>query len=367
MATVKDVLNEIEAVAPVRWAFSFDNVGLLLGRETATVTRAVVSLDPSVEVAQYAKAQGAQLVICHHPILWMPVKQVTGRITDGEFALLCAENSIANIAAHTNWDAAPGGINDTLAGILGLEDVRVFGSAAEVAYQKIVVYVPTDYTQLVIDAMASAGAGNVGLYRRCAFTTHGAGTFEPLPGSEPFLGRVGKTEEVTEDRVEMICPARQVNAVLQAILKIHPYEQPAYDVLQLRPLEEQACGRIGRLASPMKLRDFVNLVQNKLGFGALGWGDPERMVQSVAVVGGSADGEWQKAQAAGADVFLTGEVRHHTSVEAVAAGLPIVAGGHFATEHPGMETLKEHLSERMPEIEWLMFTPPPGRAGQPLP
>jgi dinuclear metal center YbgI/SA1388 family protein len=366
MPTIQDVLSELELFAPSRWAFGFDNIGLLFGRTTQTVTKAVVALDASVEAVDFAKSVGAELILTHHPIFFMGTKSVSERNSDGKFVLGCAENGIAHIAAHTNWDSAPGGINDALATCLELNDVRAFGIGAEVSYSKIVVFSPTSYTDIILDAMADAGAGNVGLYRRCAYKSPGIGTFEPLPGSEPFVGRAGKTDELEEDRLEMICPSEKVDRVLAAILEKHPYEQPAYDVLTLRPLVEQCCGRIGNLASPMTLKDFVNFVQLKLGHNALGWGDSSKLVSRVAVVGGAADSEWTSAVAAGADVFVTGEVKHHVSLEATEAGLSIVAGGHFATEQPGMRAMRELMGWRMPSIEWHMFEPVPGSAGSPV-
>jgi dinuclear metal center YbgI/SA1388 family protein len=366
MLTVQDILNQIELIAPARWAFGFDNVGLLFGKAKSEVTKVVVCLDPSPDAVTFAKEVGAQAIITHHPVFFMGVKSITDRDNDGAFILGCAEAGIAHIAVHTNWDAAPGGINDTLAAKLGLTNISTFGSGADVSYHKIVVYTPTDYTSIVLDALAAAGAGNVGLYRRCAFKSRGTGTYEPLPGAEPFAGRVGKTEEVEEDRLEVICPAHKVNQALAAILEKHPYEEPAYDVLVMRPLVEQACGRIGVLPEAMSMAKLIKYVENALGYPALGWGTPEKLISKVALVGGAADSDWDAARKAGADVYITGEIKHYVALEAATKGMCMIAAGHFATENPGMIQMRETLSQRLPGIEWLSFEPSIGSAARPL-
>ncbi len=366
MLTVKDVLRTLESFTPVRWAFDFDNVGLLVGSKSATVTKIITALDPSPALVNRAVEEGAELVITHHPILWNGAKSITDSNEDTAFALALAKHGISNIAAHTNWDSAPGGINDVLAGLLNLQNLGSFGSAASVPYSKIVVFCQQEQENVLLDVMAENGAGNIGNYRRCGFKTHGVGTFEPLPGSNPSVGRIGKSDEIEETKVEMICPTHKVSDIISAIIDRHNYEQPAFDVIPLAPLEEQPAGRIGTLPTPITLQQFITEVDLALGGTPMAWGDSQRLISKVAVVGGAADGEWKNALDAGADVFVTGEVKHHISQAATNAGLAIVAGGHYATENPGMREMANQLKLRLPSLEVTHFEPPAGLFGRPF-
>jgi dinuclear metal center YbgI/SA1388 family protein len=366
VATVADVLAVLDSIAPKRWALPSDHVGLQIGDRDQTVERAAVSLDRSLDAVSFADEIGAQLLLTHHPLIFQPLAEVTPNTHVGKTVLRIATSGMAFIAAHTNWDAAPGGVNDTLAKLLGLEDVRRFGEAAPVAMSKLVFTTPTGHVDKLIDAAANVGAGLLGLYKRCAFQAAGTGSFEPLGGAKPFLGAQGQREHVEEVRVEMTLCSHLGRAAIQAIRQAHPYEEPAIDLYPLVANPEMPLGRIGVLDKPIPLSQFVKQVDRVLATRALAWGDPNRTITTVAAVGGSADDEWAEALAAGADVLVTGEVRQHVAVEASETGLAIVAAGHYATEQPGAQALCETIRVRLPAIEWRLFVPRPGIAGRPF-
>lgn len=357
MATVRDVLHVLETVAPTRFTYEGDKVGLQVGDASAKVTRAVVSLDRSLGAVSHAKSVGAELLLSHHPLIFAPIQTVDTSRHDTRTVLTLAEAKIAFIAAHTNWDCAQGGINDALTDRLGLTEVQPFGRATDVPQMKLVVFVPVEAANAVIDAMAEAGAGQIGAYRRCAFLSPGTGTYRK--GDGPI-------HEIEEVRVESVVPPHRAAAVVRAVKKVHPYEEVAYDLLPLAPLKEMPAGRVGTLTSPMSLGEFVALVDQRLETVSLAWGDPERRIKRVAVVGGSADSEWMNAQRAGADVLVTGEVKQHIAVEASESGMPILSSGHYATEQPGVVVLRDRMAEALTEIEWTLFTPEPGIAGRPF-
>jgi len=269
------------------------------------------------------------------------------------------------IAAHTNWDSARGGVNDALCSLLGIEAVSDFGSSAEVSQLKLTVYCPAADVERIIDAAAAAGAGQIGLYSRCAFLGEGTGTFKGEEGANPTIGTVGQIEKTPEHRIEMVLPAERRIAVEKAVRSAHSYEEAALDFFVLTPNPEQPAGRIGTI-NPLSLSDFAAQVEARLGGPSWTWGDPESRIRKVAVVGGAADGEWVAAQRAGADVFVTGEVRQHIALEASESGMPIIAAGHYATEQPGVIALRDRMAEAMPEVDWLLFTPVQGLAGRPL-
>jgi putative NIF3 family GTP cyclohydrolase 1 type 2 len=269
------------------------------------------------------------------------------------------------IAAHTNWDAAPGGINDALASRLGLIEVEPFGWAEPVGGSKIVTFCPQEATQSLIGALSESGAGQIGAYSRCAFWTEGTGTYLAGPGANPMIGLNGQIESVPEDRLEMAVPTHHVVGALRALKAAHPYEAPAIDVYPFERIGEMPFGRIGRLPVPMALSEFGGLVDEQLETASLVWGDPSKRITRVALVGGSADGDWAAAARLGADAYVTGEVKQNVALDAVDAGVAMISAGHYATEQPGMAALCELMAREIPDMEWRLFTPEPGSCGRP--
>ena len=365
MPTVQTVLDALERVCPANTAFDFDKVGLQVGEPGSEVKSAVVALDCSDGMIEFAVAKKAQLALCHHPIIWDPLAVVNSTTRSGRLATKLIQNGIAFIGAHTNWDCAPGGINDELASLLGLRDVRPIGRSAEVSFLKLVVFAPNGEEEKLIDALSAAGAGLIGLYERCAFLSPGIGTFRGLPGSKPSIGKSGQIEKAEELRIEVRLPLSSASAVEKALREAHSYDEPAYDFYNLRPQGIRPISRIGHI-SPISLGDFQREIDRALTTRSWAWGDPTRRVEKVAVCGGAADDEWKSALAEGADVFVTGEVRHHIAIEASEAGLAIVAAGHYATEHPGCAALCKRMAREVPEVSWHLFEPAGGNTGRPL-
>lgn len=366
MATVHDVMRALEEIAPARYAFDFDRVGLQVGEESQEVTRAVVSLDRSLAAVEFAASVDAQLLVSHHPLLFRPADSVTGRTHVGRTILRLVRSEIAFIAAHTNWDSARGGINDTLCRILGLTEVRSFGRANPVSQLKLVFFCPSGAVDAVVDACSVAGAGQIGLYRRCAFVHPGTGTFLGEEGAQPVVGTAGRIETVEEMRVEMVLREDRQRAVARALVRTHPYEEPAFDFFRLTDASEQLSGRIGVLPEPMTLREFSALVEQRLETKCLSWGAADREIRSVAVVGGAADDEWRAAQRDEADVLVTGEVKQHNALEASESGFALISAGHYATEQPGSAELCERLRAAVEGVDWRVFVPEKGEAGRPL-
>ncbi len=366
MPKVRDVLVELEKAAPERFAFSFDKVGLQVGDPNAEVRRAAVSLDRSLGAVAFAAENDCQLLLAHHPLIFTPLDSVDTRSHVGRSVLELARRNIAFVAAHTNWDSARGGVNDTLCGILNLKDIHEFGTTSEVERMKLLFFCPEAKVPDLIDAVSEAGAGIIGAYRRCAFLSTGAGTFIGDATSSPTLGSPETLEQVQEVRVEMVLRADRRRAVERALLKAHPYEEPAYDLLPTAPHLEQPSGRIGTLTREMSLQELAALADERLETRSWVWGGAAKRIKKVAVVGGAADGEWMNAQREGADVLLTGEVKQHVAVEATESGMTLIAAGHYATEHPGAAALRDRMAVAMPEIEWQLFTPGAGFHGRPL-
>ncbi len=361
---VSHLLNALESIAPARWAFDFDSVGLQAGSKTWPADKVLLSLDRSMAALDFAIATGHTVLLTHHPLFFHPVARLDDSTYEGRFALKAIQSGISVIAAHTNWDAAPGGVNDVLASKLGLSEVAAFGSGAKVGQTKLVYTVPGRFLDSTLDEVTAAGAGIIGNYRRCAFYVRGTGTFEAMTGANPTVGRIGFPESVEEVRVELVVSSALVSKVMGALKSAHPYETPAIDLYALEPIVEQPCGRIGKLSSAMSLNRFKRHIDEALGTSCTYWGEPDRSIERVAVVGGAADGEWRAALAEGADALVTGEVKQHVALEASEAGIVLIEAGHYETEHPSMDALKERLERACPGISAMVYQPKAGCSGR---
>jgi dinuclear metal center YbgI/SA1388 family protein len=350
--TVADVMTVLADITPPHLKLPDDPVGLLVGDPAAPVTRVVVALDATLAVARAAaEGGGPALIVAHHPLVYHALKTVRADDPIGAVVLACAQNNVAVAAAHTNWDVAPGGINDVLANLLGLSNVRPLQITYREPLVNVTVFVPPADRDRVFDAMAGAGAGAIGDYDRCGFFAPGTGTFRPLPGANPHVGRVGNPEFVAEERLEMIVPETKAASVVAAMKAAHPYEEVAHFVFPLRNTHaEFGIGRVGTLASSLGGADFLQHVKNALGFPEVRMAGPgEKNVRTVAVCGGAGAFLMNDALAVGADAFVTSDVRHHEFVEAQARGLLLLDAGHAQTETPGTRELARRLAAALAE------------------
>jgi dinuclear metal center YbgI/SA1388 family protein len=349
-----DVITTLEAWFDPRWAEPWDAVGLVCGDPDESVERVLLAVDAVPATVAEAAEFGAQLLITHHPLLLTAVHAVPADDPKGALVHRMIRAGIAHYVAHTNADVARPGVSDALAERLGLADVEPLQPTTGPSLDKLVVFVPHDAAERLIDALAEAGAGRIGAYERCAWTTDGVGTFRPIDGATPAIGAVGTVERVPETRVEMVVPAARRATVLAALRRAHPYEEPAFDLLPMAPVPgPRGTGRIGRLAAPMSLAAFVEHAAASLpptAWGVRAAGDPQRLISTVAVCGGSGGSLAEDARRAGADVLLTADLKHHPAVEAVTerggAGMALVDAAHWATEAPWLDQLAAALQDR---------------------
>lgn len=337
--TVADVVAALEEQYPAGTAQSWDAVGLVAGDPHAPVRRIHLAVDPTLAVAREAIEAGADLLVTHHPLYLRGTTTVAATTPKGRTVHELIRSGCALYVAHTNADAAAEGVAEALADLLGLTEQRPIEPLSSPSLDTLVTFVPIDAAAGVLDALATAGAGRVGDYERCAFTADGTGTFRPLDGAHPAIGGVGETVEVAERRLEVVLPRSRRAAVLAALRTAHPYEEPAYSLIELA--EEPArtgIGRIGRLPEPVTLRDLSASVARALPGTPAGIrvsGDLDATVGVVAVSGGSGDSLLGAVQRLGADVFLTADLRHHPASESRELGLPyLIDATHWASEWP---------------------------------
>ncbi|CAB3391246.1 Nif3-like dinuclear metal center hexameric protein [Kyrpidia spormannii] len=348
MVKVGDIVAWMDEWARPALAIDGDPVGLQLGDPAKPVTKVLATLELTPVVAEEAVARGAQLVVSHHAVLYRPADRIREDDPAGRMLRRLIQADVAVYNAHTNLDVAPGGVNDQLVERLGLVDVEVLAPTRHERMFKLAVFVPVDHHRQVLDAVCSAGAGWIGGYSSCTFNIPGKGTFKPEEGANPYIGSVGKLEEVDEIRLETVVPADRLNAVVDAMLAAHPYEEVAYDVYPLeRPVKTFGIGRIGTLAKPMALKELAVFIKDRLDApGVRFCGDASQRVSRLAVLGGSGMGWAEEARKKGADAFLTGDVKHHDALDALAAGLPVIDAGHYSTERWIVPVIVAYLQAR---------------------
>jgi dinuclear metal center YbgI/SA1388 family protein len=350
---VADIVAYLQSFAPLELAAEWDNVGLLLGDRQAEVKRLLTCLTVTPEVVAEAVTDVVHMIVTHHPVLFRGVKRLTSDSAEGRMVLDLARAGVAVYSPHTAFDNTRGGINDMLAQRLSLTEVKPLRRNEGKRQWKVAVMTPEKDLEPVMDAMFAAGAGQIGEYSQCSFRLLGTGTFFGSEQSNPSLGVKGRREEVSEYRLEAVCPDDAIDRVIAAIRKAHSYEEPAYDIFPTRPVQGAlGIGRIGKLPAPMALGELATLVKSKLNAGCVqAVGDAERRMQSVAIVCG-ADGDMLgDALRSKADVFLTGEMRFHDYLAAQAGGLSLILPGHYATERCGIEELAKLLGQQWPDIK----------------
>jgi dinuclear metal center YbgI/SA1388 family protein len=337
------IVKAVENIAPPSLAESWDNVGLLAGDPNQEVSRILLTIDYSPAVAEEGRANNCDLVIAYHPPIFHPLK----RVVAGNPIFDAIRRGVAIYSPHTALDVAEEGTNDMLADVLGLTDRRPLKSGEAKATQfKLVVFVPIDATEKVSRALFDAGAGRIGNYSSCSFRSPGTGTFFGEAGSAPAVGQSGRLEKVDEIRLETVVPIGQVNAVIHALRASHPYEEPAFDLNVLAAAAgDKGQGRIGSIP-PTARGELLDRIKRELGIGHLLIAGPtDGTITRAAVCAGSWGPMLDDAIRAKAELYLTGEVRHHDAVKAAAAGMTVVCTLHSNSERPVLKRLAKRLAE----------------------
>ncbi len=350
MATIGDVAQILERIAPLEYAESWDNVGLLAGDRRDACRGALLCIDLSHDVLAEAENLGANLLVCYHPPLFAPIKRLRAEQPGSEaLAWRAARQGCAIYSPHTALDAADGGTNDVIASLCGLTDVKPMSLSGDGQPEcKAVVFVPAASVDQVAEAMFAAGAGWIGRYHHCSFRIPGQGTFWGTEQTSPAVGRAGRLERVDEVRLEAVCPRALVAEVVAAIRDRHPYEEPAVDIIPLQVVPARTgLGRIGTLDRPCRAGELAERLARAVKSDiAMLAGEPGARVQRVAVLVGSAGRDaLAQRRFAQADVLVTGELKHHDALAYVAAGKVVIALGHWASERPALASLAERLAD----------------------
>jgi dinuclear metal center YbgI/SA1388 family protein len=352
---LKTVVDLLHTWYPPHTADSWDAVGLVWGDPEQDVRKVMFAVDATEQVAAEAAEWGADLLVVHHPLFLKPVHGFAPTTPKGRTLQTLVKAGCALLTAHTNADQAVGGVSASMATALGLADQAPITAAPSDAMDKLTVYVPAEAAAIVRAAMAEAGAGRIGNYDFASFTSAvGQGRFRPLDGADPMIGSVGEIAEVEELRIEVVLHRAHRRAVVAAMKSAHPYEEPAYDVVEVQDAEVGATGtgRIGTIV-PVTLEEFAAQVAEALPqthHGVRVAGDPTRRVRRVAVCGGAGDFLLDAVLRTDADVYVTSDLRHHPAAEFVERGGPaLVDVAHWAAEWTWLPAVSERLGAELDE------------------
>ena len=343
---INELITYLEEFAPLALQESYDNCGLQVGDRNAEIHSARVCIDLTDGVLQEAIDAGDELIIMHHPVIFGGLKRLTGEDHVQRLVSKAIKHDIALYAIHTNLDNVIEGVNGKLAEKLGVQVEKVLRPMADIL-RKLVVFVPKESADALRKALFDAGAGAIGNYDECSFNTSGTGTFRPGEGTDPSIGKQGEQERVKEERVEVIIPKWRMGKVLKAMVQAHPYEEVAHDIYPLaNTMNSVGAGAIGALQQPMAEQEFLQHIKDQLGLKLVRHSEKlGHPITRVAICGGSGSFLIGDALRAGADAFITGDLKYHQFQEPDGQML-LVDAGHYGTEQYTMELLQEKLGEK---------------------
>jgi len=338
---VKNLLNNLDNIAPFFLQENFDNSGIQFADLDALVTKILLSLDVTQGVLDEAIENKANLIIVHHPLLFSPLKQITKQKNPLLFKIIT--NKINLLAMHTNYDLAENGLNDYVANLLGIKKISPLQGSSEKVF-KFAVYVPVKHADKVSRAIFEAGAGKIGKYTETSFNIAGKGTFKPTEGTNPFIGKTGEKEEIQEIKIETVVAERDLDSVVQAMKNVHPYEEPAYDVYELKIKPSYGVGILGEIERKAEISKLSLEVKNRLQAHYIRLiKSNEQKIKRVALCTGGGDSLLEQANNKDADLYITGDITYHTALRAKELGLNVLDVEHFDTEKFFVKALYEQL------------------------
>jgi dinuclear metal center YbgI/SA1388 family protein len=352
---VRDIIDTIEAFAPTIYQESYDNCGLQVGNTSDEVTGVLITLDVTETILKEAIDRNCNMIVAHHPLIFSGLKKITGRTYVERIVQQAIKNDINIYAAHTNLDNMQAGVNGKIAEKLGLTDIRILGPKTN-TLSKLYTYAPVSAANAVRDALFAAGAGGIGNYTECSFTSAGSGTFRPGTGTNPSIGTSGgPRQQVDEVKIEVLVEQHNEQNVLKALFQHHPYEEVAYELIPLpNPNQQIGAGMIGTLPNPVVADYFLEVLKERMKTDCIRHTQLGRKpISRVAVCGGSGSFLLNDAIRAGADIFITGDFKYHQFFDAEDK-IIIADIGHYESEQFTSEIFEAILKKKFPNFAILL-------------
>jgi dinuclear metal center YbgI/SA1388 family protein len=345
---ISEIISLLESLAHPSLQESYDNAGLITGDPSWDCSGIVCSLDATEEVIQEAISKKCNLVVAHHPIIFTGLKKINGKNYVEKAVITAIKNDIAIYAIHTNLDNVLTGVNGKMASIIGLQNTTVL-SPKNSTLKKLFTFVPVDKAEQVRQAIFKAGGGYIGNYSECSFTVEGAGTFKAGEGTDPYVGKIGERHQEKEGKIEVIFPANLEGPIIKAMIAAHPYEEVAYDVVQLDNRHPSTgSGLVGELSKPMDEKEFLSHIKSVFRLKALRHSPfTGKMIRRVALCGGAGSFLVSKALGVGSDAYITADMKYHEFFDA--DGKLLIADiGHYESEQFTIDLLAEYLEQKFP-------------------
>lgn len=344
--TISELIAHLEHLAPLATQENYDNSGLICGNPINQIANVLIALDCTEDIIDEAIAKSCNLVIAHHPIVFKGLKSLTGINYVERTVIKAIKNDIAIYAIHTNLDNYRFGVNYKIATILGLKNPKILAPMPN-NLSKLAVFVPIANADEVREAMTIAGAGNVGNYSACSFSSFGTGTFKANESANPFVGKNGVVHLEEEQKIEMVCANEKLSQTIQAMIGAHPYEEVAYDILPLKNNNPYAgAGMIGDLETPIETTAFLQLLKERFRCQFIRHtAICKTEIRKVAFCGGSGSFLLEKAKSQKADIYITGDFKYHEFFDAENQ-LIIADIGHYESEQFTIDLIGELIKEK---------------------
>jgi dinuclear metal center YbgI/SA1388 family protein len=355
-----EIIKNIESWAPKEIAWQKDNVGLQVGDSDKKAQNILLCLEVDDSVIDEALKKKCNFIISHHPLLFSPIKKITPALDfTSRIIQKLIKNDITLYSAHTNLDYTKDGVSFQLADKLELKNINFLVNLKSNQY-KIAVFVPRDNSELVANAMSKAGAGNIGEYSHCSFMTIGIGTFLGSANTKPHTGKKERFEALPEIKLEMIVDRWKLDSVLMAMKKVHPYEEPAFDIYPLENLNlNYGIGAVGELKKEFELKEFLSHISDKLDVKNFRYANgTKNKIRKVAVCGGSGSEYLKDAVSQKCDAFITADIKYHTFLDAE-ENILLIDAGHYETEISSLNEIKKRILSSLDnksEIKVFMYS-----------
>jgi dinuclear metal center YbgI/SA1388 family protein len=351
---VQDIIKQLEELAPLAYAEEFDNVGLLVGDNNAKVTGVLITLDTLPEVVDEAIVEGCNLIISFHPIIFKGLKSITGNSYVERVVQKAIKNDISIFAIHTALDNSYHGVNAELCNRLGLKNKSILMPQSG-TIKKLTTFVPKPNVEAVKKALFEAGGGAIGNYENCSFSSEGTGTFKGNEVSNPVIGKPHEFKQLRELKIDLVFAKHLESKILKTLFKTHPYEEVAYEISTLENKNQHiGMGMIGTLETPMTENTFLEYVKEKMKCGVIRHSKLlNKNIKKVAVLGGSGSFAIAAAKAAGADAFVTSDLKYHDFFAAENQIL-LMDIGHYESEQYTKNLLATYLTKKIPNFAVLL-------------
>jgi dinuclear metal center YbgI/SA1388 family protein len=345
---VKDIIKTIELFAPLQLQEHYDNSGLIIGDSDQSISGILLCLDVTEEVLQEALANKCNFIISHHPLIFTGLKKITGKDATQKIIITAIKNQLAIYAAHTNLDNITGGVNSKICEKLGLINQTILQPKSGLL-KKLITYCPLEHSENLSQALFKAGAGQIGNYSDCSFSSEGMGTYRGSEKTNPFIGEPGKLQKTSEQKIETIFPSWLEKEILNQLFENHPYEEVAFDVISLdNQYKKAGSGMVGELPEEVSELEFLNTLKIKFNARGIRYSKLlNKKVKKVAVCGGSGSFLLKDAIRSGADLFITSDFKYHQFFEAEEK-IVIADIGHYESEQYTLEIIYAIIMKKIP-------------------